>query len=584
MTKKAAINTNEASRGAGGEHDYILGAAIGTGLVARAAERARVDFLLALNVGRLRAQGLAPISSMLPIDNANATVLAFAEQEIAGQVSIPVFAGLSVYEPTDVQDRRLAELADGPVAGVVNFPTSVHYPPAVQAALAAGSAGFEAELDLLARARAHGLRVMVYVKTEREAAAAARIIPEMLCINFGWNAGGRLTELQAEVSVEEAIYRAREIARVLARRTPGTRVLIEGGPVVHPSQVADICVEAGIAGYIGGSTLDRLPIEDAVYDRAMAFKAAGLARRHDRGVAAALRAEAEALGLWGSSAALSAALRRVDQLAQSRRPVLVAGQPGTQRHAAVHLMRQRAGLEAAGWGVVHATDQSDLELGTLLFGRGRDIPGLVEQHDGTPILIEPLDELPRRWQRKLARLIERGAVTRFRGSRPIQTRPWLLFLSRQPLAAMERDKIVVPELAQMLHAREVVMPDIAEREGDVPDLLAGLCRDHGSRVRFGPSALSLLGRMTWPGQIGDLRALVERLDGQGVTGEVGAVDLEPFVSDRIAPPPAPPTLGADQKAWLLAVLRRHGFNRSATARSLGISRKTLYNRLARLGL
>ena len=567
-----------------GDGDYILGAAIGTGLVARAAERGGVDFLLALNVGRVRAQGLAPIASMLPLGNANDIVLEFAEREIAGQVSIPVFAGLSVYEPQHLQDQRLAELATGPIAGVVNFPTAVHYPPKVQATLEAAGMGLSAEFDLLERARTHGLQVMVYVKTEAEAAAASRIAPEMLCINFGWNAGGRLTELQAEVSVEEAIYRARAIARVLSRRAPDTRVLIEGGPVVHPSQVADICVEAGIAGYVGGSTLDRLPIEDAVYDRAMGFKAAGVGRRHDRSVAKGLRAEAEALGLWGSSPALAAALQRIDHLAQTRRPVLISGPPGTQRHAAVRLLRRRARVDGSDWGVVDASEQSDLELGMLLFGRGRDTPGMVEQHDGLPILIEPLDDLPKRWQRKLARLIDRGAVSRFRGSRPIPARPWFLFLSRQSLEVLERDRILVPELARTLQARDVLMPDIAAREGDLPELLAGLCRSHGSRVRFGPSAVSLLSRMSWPGQISDLRALIERLEAHNVSGEIGAADLDPFVSDRIAPPPVPKTLDADQKAWLLAVLRRHGFNRSAAARSLGISRKTLYNRLHRLGL
>jgi DNA-binding NtrC family response regulator len=250
----------------------------------------------------------------------------------------------------------------------------------------------------------------------------------------------------------------------------------------------------------------------------------------------------------------------------------------------VRLLRRRARVDGSDWGVVDASEQSDLELGMLLFGRGRDTPGMVEQHDGLPILIEPLDDLPRRWQRKLARLIDRGAVSRFRGARPIPAQPWILFLSRQSLDVLERDRILVPELARILQAREVSMPDIAAREGDLPELLAGLCRSHGSRVRFGPSAVSLMSRMSWPGQISDLRALIERLDAHNVSGEIGAADLDPFVSDRIAPPPVPKTLDADQKAWLLAVLRRHGFNRSAAARSLGISRKTLYNRLHRLGL
>ena len=379
----------------------MVGAAIGTGLVARAAERGGADFLLALNAGRLRAQGLPSAASMLPVGDANADTAALAAHEIAPQVSVPVHDGLSVFGGPARPTSRLAELAETRLAGVVNFPGVVHYPPDVRRALDDAGAGFDAELEMLADARAAGFRILAYVKSGSGsgAEAAGRLAPEMICINFGWNAGGRLTDLVPDVSIDEAILRARHIARRLTRAAPGTHVLIEGGPVIHPRQVAEICAEAGTHGYVGGSTLDRLPIEESVYDRALAFKAAALARQ---------------AGLVGPSLALEETIGRLSALAEGPGPVLISGVPGTQRRGAAQLLDRLLGARGAP-AQLFTEEQPEIETGILLFGRGADRPGLIERADQAILRIEPLAGLTHRWQRKLARFLDRGQVTRYRG-------------------------------------------------------------------------------------------------------------------------------------------------------------------------
>jgi predicted TIM-barrel enzyme len=561
---------------------FLLGAAIGSGLVARAAERGGADFILALNAGRLRTRGLPSVASMLPLGDANAEVAEFARREIAPQIELPVYAGLSVFDAPEELDRTLRLLAGGEVAGVVNFPTAVHYTGEVRRTLEAAGRGFAAEMEMLRRAASLGLATLAYVKTDREAEMAARVAPGMVCINFGWNAGGRLTELVPDVSINEAILRARTIARRLVRDAPQTAVLIEGGPVVHPLQVAEICAEAGTHGYVGGSTLDRLPIEDAVYDRALAFKSAARARRPGRRLDARLREMAGALGLVGPSEALESALDRVSGLAAQGGHVVISGQPGTQRHAAARLFLALAGLEER-LTILDAEEQPAFETGVRLFGRGVARTGLLEEADGGALRIEPLGALEARWQRKLARFLDVGSVTRYRGRVAIAPRPTVLALSDRPLAALAQHRLLVPELAARLAPREVVMPSLAERREDLPALVEWLTAQGGGRFELGPSALGLLMRVELPRNVSDLRHLVEALTASGARGTLGAVDLDPLLAlPRMSG--GEPDGAAAERAWILDTLRRHAFNRTAAAREMGIARKTLYNRMKRHGL
>jgi DNA-binding NtrC family response regulator len=355
---------------------------------------------------------------------------------------------------------------------------------------------------------------------------------------------------------------------------------------VHPRQVAEICVEAGMQGYIGGSTIDRLPIEDSVVDATLAFKSAGVALQRERSERGTLLGQAAAVGLHGGSDALVERLRHLQGLADGRSPIVVSGPPGTQRHEALAFARREAGFAAARPTTLLVSDHTEPQLGMRLFGHGDGRQGLLLACNGRPLLIEPLEGLSRRWQRKLARLLQRGMVTPFRGNRAIATRPWLLFVAERPLAALHADGLLIDELHERLAGREVIMPTLAERADALPAILAGHCGARGLDLGFTESAITLLQRRPWPGNVPELMRLIDRLHTAGFTGEITAGALEPFLEPAASAPSRPRrgAMAADEAEWLLSALRRHAFNRTAAARSLGISRKTLYNRMRRLGL
>lgn len=166
---------------------------------------------------------------------------------------------------------------------------------------------------------------------------------------------------------------------------------------------------------------------------------------------------------------------------------------------------------------------------------------------------------------------------------PRSPRPGLVLLSDAPLARLGASAHIVPDLVRQLRPREVVMPALAERREDVPDLLAWLAARHGARFEFGPSALGLLMRAELARHVADLRSFVEALQTAGAEGPLGAVDL-----DRVMTLPRVARAQTDsatcERDLILDALRRHGFNRTAVAREPGIARKTLYNRMRRHGL
>ena len=84
---------------------FLIGAAIGSGSTALAAERGGADFLLAINAGRLRSMGAPSIACMLPIFDAGPLTLDFAREELLPQCRIPVLLGVNVWGPAD---RRTA--------------------------------------------------------------------------------------------------------------------------------------------------------------------------------------------------------------------------------------------------------------------------------------------------------------------------------------------------------------------------------------------------------------------------------------------------------------------------------------------
>lgn len=534
-----------------------VGAAIGLGMTARAAADGGADFLLVLNAGRLRVMGAPSVAAMLPIRDSNRFTDAFARSEILDRVAIPVFFGAAVCDPRLEIDTLVHHIRAVGYQGVTNFPTAIHHDGAFRAALEAAGLGFAREVEMLRQARLCGLATLGYAKTRAEVDAMLAAGVESLCLNFGWNAGGS-QGVPGGVRLDDAAERARRIFAHVRRRAPGTRCFVEGGPIVDPAHMLQVCDASRADGYIGGSTLDRLPLEMAVMQTTSAFKTAALLRTPaDR--------EAEQIsGLVGRSLAARNLATRIARLVATDLPIIIEGEPGAGRTTTARAIHRASGRSGA---LTFLDGRQD--IAPQLFGAGR--AGLLALPQNT-VVIEQADALPPTLLARLTEWIEHGAFDRF--AKPNERQPRARLVLTHPLGA--------EAMARALSAQRLVLPPLRDRTEDLPLLARSILRGAGhTMMTLAPAALRLLMAQPWPGNLRDLNDVLLRAATEAQAGRIEAPQLEALLGPGTT---APAAQTMDEKAWILDALRRHRFRRGETAAFLGIGRKTLYNRMRRLGL
>ena len=391
---------------------FLVAAAVGSGGTALAAERGGADMVLALNAGRFRTMGAPSIACMLPIRDARAMTERFAREELLPQCRIPVYLGSSVWGPDHDPVRRAKEVRDLGFAGMVNFPSCMHYPRAMQQILSRAGRGIESEVAQLRAAQDAGLSSIFYCATRTQARLAADAKLDFVCLNLGWNAGGAIGH-RVRTSLEEVATTAREIGRLIKRISPETRFLLEGGPIATPEDLGRVVSIAPIDGYVGGSTIERLPLEVSVADQIDGFRqASGRRAVLDRASMQALN-WAQRLGFVGRSKAQLAFLRRLQDLSGGPHPLLVVAEQGADLQPVLNALGDRKGRSAAS-SVAHI-DCAGIDVASrarnILFGHRDTIerrqPALSDPNVGLLAIHAP-DKLPAALQRRLARSIVDG--------------------------------------------------------------------------------------------------------------------------------------------------------------------------------
>jgi predicted TIM-barrel enzyme/transcriptional regulator with AAA-type ATPase domain len=555
--------------------EILVGAAIGLGMTARAAAQGGADFLVALNAGRLRVMGAASNAAMLPICESNSFTDSFTRREILGRLSVPVYFGACVFDPALDIDRFLMELKAAGYAGVVNFPSAIHLDGAFGAAVEAAGLGFSREAALLGRAHAHGLQPLGYVKTPAQALALVEAGVDRICLNFGWNAGGTLG-IGGAPGLEAAADQAARLFRRIRRAAPGTLCFVEGGPIISPADALKVCDASGADGYIGGSTLDRLPLEMSVMQTTSAFKTAPLLRAGLADEAHARARLSSIAGLAGQSEAMALVADRIARLIGTDLAILIAGEPGagkTTAARAVHVAGRRAGP-------FRLFDAEDPSLPTQLFGAVDR--GALDEADAT-VVIERIERLPGPLAARIGAWIERGVHDRFlaRSEAPPRVRLVLTLTLGQPSPPEAR------RLESQLSASRIDLPPLRDRLEDVPLLVrAFLARRRGAvgvgPAQIAPGAMRRLIAHDWPGNVRELASLADK----AVEAARGGVISERSVADLLAAEsPLMAARGAvSEREWILDALSRHRFRRGETAAWLGLSRKTLYNKMRAYGI
>ena len=302
--------------------------------------------------------------------------------------------------------------------------------------------------------------------------------------------------------------------------------------------------------------------------------------------------------LVARSEAMREALRLAGRVAATDANLLVTGESGAGKDALavfVHAMSKRA------MGPFVKIDCAALPSELLeaeLFGYERGAftgasaakPGRLEAaHKGTLVLDE-IAHLSREAQAKLLRVIERREFERLGGRRTVRVDARLAALTNVDLDDAVRRRAFREDLFYRLNVVRIHVPPLRERREDVAPLaekfLADYAAKHGRPARrFDAEALAALAAYDFPGNVRELANVVERAVIVAEGERVGAEELPEAVSAAAgaARRSRRPTLAELEADYIREVLAATRGNKSEAARVLGISRKNLYEKLARQG-
>jgi len=317
---------------------------------------------------------------------------------------------------------------------------------------------------------------------------------------------------------------------------------------------------------------------------------------------AALRSRlerAEDRGFIGQSAAMREVFTLVEKVAPSKASVVITGESGTGKEMvarAVHRLSPRADkpFVAINCSAIPASlMESEIfghERGAFTGADQRRL-GCFELADGGTIFLDEVGELPVELQAKFLRVLEEERLRRLGGKAEITVDVRVICATNRDLKKQIRAGQFREDLYFRLNVFNLHLPPLKERVDDIPLLaqhfVGKFGAEAGKKVEgFSPEALDALRGYGWPGNVRELRNSIERavilcegdlIRREDLPAELAGIEAEGIMLKLTLGMP----LREVEKEYILRSLRRNGGNKARTAELLGISEKTLYNKLNR---
>ena len=299
----------------------------------------------------------------------------------------------------------------------------------------------------------------------------------------------------------------------------------------------------------------------------------------------------------GRSEPIRRVIEVVRQVATVDATVLVLGETGTGKELVARAIHRESGRRDGPFVAVNCAGISDELASSQLFGHRRgaftgavaDTPGVFEAaHRGT-LFLDEIGDLSPRLQTALLRALEERTVTRLGETRPRPVDVRIVAATNRDLARDATDGRFRADLLYRIRVGRVLLPPLRERREDLWLLVRHLLAEHRAVTGRPVEAVSdeamqaLLG-YAWPGNVRELKNVLGYAVIHCPGSTVELEDLPPEVLDSARTVTPLPDLPVDERARIEAALARTGGERKAAAALLGISRATLYRKLAQLGI
>jgi DNA-binding NtrC family response regulator len=295
------------------------------------------------------------------------------------------------------------------------------------------------------------------------------------------------------------------------------------------------------------------------------------------------------------SAAMRDILREAALAAPSTARILITGESGVGKEVVADLIHAWSDRAAGPFLKVNCAAIPETLLESELFGHEKGSftgaaerrVGRFEEANGGTILLDEIAEMSPALQAKLLRITQDGAFQRVGSNEERQTNARLLASTNRNLVKEVEAGRFREDLFFRLNVMELYIPPLRERRADILPLATQFATHFsGGRLRFSASVVTCLELYAWPGNVRELRNAMERAN-LIARGDVMLPEQLPKSVQRAGletaegQPDAPKRMEEIERVVILQALRENEFNRTETARALGISRRALIYKLRR---
>ena len=222
--------------------------------------------------------GRGSLAGLMPYSNANDVVVEMASEVIPIVQHTPVIAGVCGTDPFRDMPRFLKQLRELGFAGVQNFPTVGLIDGTFRQNLEETGMGYDVEVEMIRTASEMGMVTTPYVFNPEEATSMAEAGSDVLVAHMGLTSSGSIGAKSGK-TLEDCVKLIQEIRDAAVKVREDVIVLCHGGPIAKPEDAKFVLERCkGVHGFFGASSMERLPVEEAITNITKTFKGIDISR------------------------------------------------------------------------------------------------------------------------------------------------------------------------------------------------------------------------------------------------------------------------------------------------------------------
>lgn len=300
--------------------------------------------------------------------------------------------------------------------------------------------------------------------------------------------------------------------------------------------------------------------------------------------------------ILGFSPAMVEVYKKIARFARSEETVLITGESGTGKELVARAVHQNGARSsrpfiAVDCGAVPGTLWESEIFGSLkgaFTGADRDRPGVLETARGGTVFLDEIGEVPLEFQPRLLRFLQEKEFRPVGAGAPRKADVRIVAATNRPLEQMVAEGRFRQDLFYRLNVLRIDLPPLRDRRADIPVLVRRFMQDVEG-VWMEPDAVKVLAAQPWPGNVRQLQNTVARLAALRPAGPVTGDDVVEALEEPLENGPAQDEepeettqLDELERRQILRVLEQTAGNKTRAAELLGIQRRTLYKKLARM--